>query len=118
MDNVLRTGNNHGGNKHDHAPEDDGTDELAFMLGEQEEGQSHDAVDLDKGAERQEEGSPEVFFFLYQTECQEYDGGNRNVELLHLDAVEQFVGTEPTDKHLLVFGEYIMTDGKIKKQRQ
>ena len=70
MDNILRTGNNHGCNKQDHTPEDYGTDELAFMLGEQEECQSYDAVDFDKGAECQEESRPEIFFFLYQIECQ------------------------------------------------
>ena len=104
--------------KHDDRPEDQRTDELPLMFGEEEEGEAHDTVDLDEGAEHDEEGCPEVLLAL-DTVIGEYDdGGNGDVELLHLDAIQHLVGTEPIDEHLLVGGEDVMPDGDIEKQGQ
>ena len=88
------------------------------MLGEEEKGEADDAVELDKRAEHDEECSPEVFLALDTVVGEQDDGGNGDVELLHLDAVEQLVGTEPIDEHLLIGGENVMSDGDIQKQGQ
>ena len=115
-DDVFRTGDDHRRHKHDDRPEDQRTDELPLMLGEEEEGETHDAVELHEGAEHDEESCPEVLLAL-DTVIGEYDdGGDGDVELLHLDAIQHLVGTEPIDEHLLVGGEDVMPDGDIEKQ--
>ena len=108
----------HGGYEHDDCPEEHRGYELALVLGEKEEGEADDAVELDEGAEHDEEGCPEVFLFLYQTECQQEGGTGDDVELLHEEGVEHLVGTKPQDEQLLVFREGRLADGPIEEQRQ
>ena len=88
------------------------------MTGEEEKGESHDAVELDEGADHDEAGCPEVALTTDEVVAGHDDGGDGDVELLHLDGIEQLVGTEPEDEHLLPAGEEAVTDGDIEEQRE
>ena len=108
----------HGRHEHHHGPEQESADEPPLMLGEQEEGQAQDAVDLYKRAEHDEERRPEVLFALYQVVRQQDGGRHGNVELLHEERRQHLVGAEPEDEHLLVLRELRPPDGPVEEDGQ
>ena len=85
------------------------------MFGEEKERQTNDTVKFHEGSQQDHKGCPEVFLFANKTVTQQDDGRNGDVKLLHLDCVEQLVGTEPEDEYLLVFGKHVMADSHIQE---
>ena len=84
------------------------------MLGEEEEGQPHDAVELDHRAKHDDERCPEVALALYQREG-EHDGSSHNdIELGHEQGIEQLVAAEPQDEQLLIPREIALAHRHIK----
>ena len=56
------------------------------MLGEKEEGQSDNTIELDKGAEHDPERCHEVMFALDAEVGEQDDGRDGNIELLHIES--------------------------------
>ena len=117
-DDIFRSEERHRCDKHHYCPNRQGTDELHLMLGEEEKGQSHNAIEFNKCAQHDEEGSPEILFFLDAVIGQYNDGGNGNIELLHIKGCQQLMGTEPQHKQLLVAGKLRLADGDVEKHAQ
>ena len=88
------------------------------MPGKEEERQAHNSIELDEGAQHNPEGRHEVAFALDAIPCEQDDGGNGYVELLHIEGREQFMGAEPQDEQLLIVGEPVTAHGDIEEQRQ
>ena len=88
------------------------------MSREEEERQTNDALEFNEGAKHDEEGRPEVAFFLYQGITGDDDGGNGDVELLHEERREQCFGTEPKHEHLLPTAECAPRYSEVEGQRE
>ena len=115
-DDVVGTGYQHRGDEEDEGPEREARYELQLVAREEEKGEAHDAVELDEGAEHDEEGGPDVFLLLDEVVAGHDDGGYGDVELLHLDAIEQLVDAEPVDEHLLVSRKEVVADGGVEAE--
>ena len=85
------------------------------MLGEKEEGQSHNAIELDQGAQHNEKSCRRIALLLNKEERQKNDSGYGNIELLHVKSSKQFVGTEPQNEYLLIIGKERMPNSLIKE---
>ena len=83
------------------------------MPGEEEKGQTNDAIEFNKGAKYDEAGRPEVALFLYQGVTGNDNGSNGDVELLHKKRCEQSFAAKPKHKHLLPTAKRAARNRKI-----
>ena len=65
------------------------------MIWEKEKSKSDDIVELHESTKHDEEGCPEIFLALDAVISEHDHSCNGDVELLHKEGSEQFVGTEP-----------------------
>ena len=101
---ILRTADDHRSSYEDDGPQQEVEDELPLVLREEEERQTHDAIELHYSAENNEERRPPVFLFLDEEERGNDDRSNSRIELLHHHRIEQLMAREPIDEDLLIMG--------------
>ena len=111
VDDILRTGYRHRQDKEQGSPSYQGSHKLHLVLGEEEERQSHDAIQLHEGSYHDKAGCRNILLFLYAIEGSDDDGGNDDVKLAHKQCREQLMGTEPIAEYLLALGQRQLTDG-------
>ena len=115
---IGRRGDDHRRDEHHRCPEGTRGEESPLVAREEEEGEPHDAVELDECAKHDEESCPEVALLTDEVIAAHDNGGDGNVELLHLDGIKQLVGAEPEDDHLLPAREEIVAHGDVEGERE
>ena len=115
-DDVFGRRDQHRCHEHHGCPESTRGQQTALVAREEEKGKTHDAVKLDERAEHDQEGCPEVAFLADQIIAAHDNGCDGNVELLHLDGVEQLMGAEPEDDDLLPVGEEVVSYSHIQTE--
>ena len=86
------------------------------MLGEAEAEQAHNAEELGHSARSNEEGGPLVAFFLHEQEGEHESRHQQGVDLSIEHTVQDFLGAEPTDEHLLILREPRALDCEEKEE--